>query len=214
MDNELIEEMEREQQLLDRFKKSEGQSELENLMPKGYRMLQKMGYEPREESTKEVHDQEEKQAEYRKHISESSRQKSLEKTLHNMQKIAFAMAGDDEIYTPGEDPRDFNVLWRGYIKVLNDAAKEPAGKSAPKQKAVLEQSDSELDEDQEGGTIKDLREDPELEIFDEMTTSEKISKLNVFLRAEVYYCYYCGIRYKDEEDFYEHCPGINKEDHE
>lgn len=30
------------------------------------------------------------------------------------------MMGDSDLYNPGEDPRDFNVLWRSYVMQLNE----------------------------------------------------------------------------------------------
>ena len=61
---------------------------------------------------------------------------------------------------------------------------------------------------------KIVHSDPELELFDEMSTSEKIMKLNVFLRSELHYCCYCGVRYENDQDLFKHCPGLRQEDHE
>ena len=120
---------------------------------------------------------------------------------HKLQKIAFEKTGDAKIYEPNEDPRDFNVLWRGYVKVLNQACE--------KTKEISEKTKDAKEED-----ITSAQEDPELELFDEMSTKEKIMKLNIFLRSEIYYCCYCGIKYKTEQELYKHCPGIRQEDHE
>lgn len=132
---------------------------------------------------------------------------------HKLQKIAFVKTGDAKIYKPGDDPRDFNVLWRGYIKVLN--------KACEKTKELSEQNKETSENRNHDNKKKDIinvdsasKEDPELELFDEMTTEEKIMKLNIFLRSEIYYCCYCGIKYKSEQELFEHCPGIKQEDHE
>ncbi|SMN21275.1 similar to Saccharomyces cerevisiae YLR271W Putative protein of unknown function [Maudiozyma saulgeensis] len=147
---------------------------------------------------------------YRRRNSIIEGEDKLINQWHKLQKIAFEKTGDAKIYKPGDDPRDFNVLWRGYVKVLNKACK--------KVKTSGEKKDNDIDGEVEieNKIVKEpgLQEDPELELFDEMTTEEKIMKLNIFLRSEIYFCCYCGVRYKNEQELYEHCPGIKQEDHE
>lgn len=138
---------------------------------------------------------------YRRRSSIIEQNDKLIDQWHKLQKIAFEKTGDAKIYQPNEDPRDFNVLWRGYVKVLNQACE--------KTKENSENNKEDKEED-----ITSAQEDPELELFDEMSTKEKIMKLNVFLRSEIYYCCYCGIKYKSEQELYENCPGIKQEDHE
>ena len=138
---------------------------------------------------------------------------------HRLQKIAFEKTGDAKIYKPGEDPRDFNVLWRGYVKVLNKAYQKlktnnptTTDKKDENSEDNKETKDESVKENEPDITV--TQEDPELELFDEMTTEEKIMKLNIFLRSEIYFCCYCGVTYKNEQELYENCPGIKQEDHE
>ncbi|KAG0668079.1 hypothetical protein C6P45_005086 [Maudiozyma exigua] len=142
---------------------------------------------------------------------------------HRLQKIAFEKTGDAKIYKPGEDPRDFNVLWRGYVKVLNKAYKKLKSNNATTTNTTIDEKgnnakDAEVIEDPPTKECEPdvtvIQEDPELELFDEMSTEEKIMKLNIFLRSEIYFCCYCGVTYNNEQELYEKCPGIKQEDHE
>ena len=132
---------------------------------------------------------------------------------HRLQKIAFEKTGDAKIYKPGEDPRDFNVLWRGYVKVLNKAYKKLKTNTPTTTDKNVEGTEDESVKENEPD-VTATQEDPELELFDEMSTEEKIMKLNIFLRSEIYFCCYCGVTYKNEQELYENCPGIKQEDHE
>ncbi|CCF55940.1 hypothetical protein KAFR_0A05040 [Kazachstania africana CBS 2517] len=213
--------------------------ELQRLIPRGYSLLRKMGYTPEKEHTsqfdikqvpndfKEI-DKKLKQEEYRRWINKTHSQKVLVDRWHKLQKIAFEMTGDVEIYKPDADPRDFNVLWRGYIKVLNEACRQSNrrksvtanGSDRDKQSNAADNTTKgpEVAEHQQKPSALENRatykEDPELDILDEMSTEQKIMKLNIFLRTELYYCFYCGVKYKDEADLYKHCPGLGPEDHE
>lgn len=74
--------------------------------------------------------------------------------------------------------------------------------------------------DQEESVDKSLtpegvsEEDFELEMFEGLGIDQKIFNLNTFLRTELRYCFYCGSQYKDDEDLYSHCPGFTEEEHE
>jgi len=148
---------------------------------------------------------------YRRRNSIIEGEDKLINQWHKLQKIAFEKTGDAKIYKPGDDPRDFNVLWRGYVKVLNKACKKI---KIYGEKKDNDSGDVEPKIETQNEKEPDLQEDPELEIFDEMTTEEKIMKLNIFLRSEIYFCCFCGVKYKNEQELYEHCPGIKQEDHE
>ncbi|CAI4046946.1 hypothetical protein N7582_003945 [Saccharomyces uvarum] len=235
---------------------------LRSAVPKGYKMMEKMGYKEGETLgknanalkepikvkmrskkqgirtskpiTRTANDIQATEQEFRERESEKKKNKRLERVWYRMQKTAFEMTGDSELYNPGEDPRDFNVLWRSYVILLNDKLRENsssdsgntgakdevklvsedelASSSADKTKAikdapaVIEYDTTVVDDD--------IIEDGELAALRELSIEKRITKLNILLRSEKYYCFFCGVRYKDEADLYEHCPGTNEEDHE
>ena len=90
----------------------------------------------------------------------------LTNLLLKMQKKTFTISGDNNQYKPYMDPRDFNVLWRSYIYSLGQRSE-----------------------------LLPRIQDDELDMFEKMNIGEQISKLNIFLRSEFYYCYLCGKQY-------------------
>lgn len=162
-------------------------------------------------------------------------------TWERMQRIAFEMTKDVELYTPQRDPRDFNVLWRSYVRKLNQANEKIPSSVEPysseDEQVPLVEHDGDRDDENEIPMVSDDNvklepkqevapspeveslpdndgEDEEFDFFMQTSLDERIMRLNVFLRSELYYCYYCGIKYKSERDLFEHCPGITEEDHE
>lgn len=175
---------------------------------------------------------------YRKWVSDTKTAQKKNILWQHLQKLAFEMSNDVEIYTAGQDPRDFNVLWRSYVQQLNDTCKkvpsitEPDSSDDNDDVANATTSDDDIiiasdSDDPIIGEREDVPspevesmpddydgEDEQLGLFMQMDIDERIMRLNVFLRSELYYCFYCGIKYKDEEDMFKHCPGITEADHE
>ncbi|XP_067615282.1 G patch domain-containing protein 11 [Eurosta solidaginis] len=48
---------------------------------------------------------------------------------------------------------------------------------------------------------------------EDYTTAEKLEMLTSYLRTSYRFCYWCGIRYKDDDDFSANCPGDTRDDH-
>lgn len=69
--------------------------------------------------------------------------------------------------------------------------------------AFVEQS---LDPDEEA------EEDAELNEFNALPSSEKLSKLVMYMRETYWYCFWCKYRYDSAE--MEGCPGVTEEDHD
>lgn len=67
------------------------------------------------------------------------------------------------------------------------------------------QEEHETDEDEDDNTTVDNRAD--------LSNSEKIDCITDYLRTTYLFCYWCSIRYKDEEDLNGNCPGLTKDDH-
>ncbi|CCD26791.1 Cmg1p NDAI_0I02220 [Naumovozyma dairenensis CBS 421] len=131
----------------------------------------------------------------------------LKSIWNEIERIAFELSGDSKIYKIGADPRDFNVLWRSYIISLNEKHKTSIDKL--KQENEIERPSRNSSSFDLGG-----KEDEELSLFNEMPLEEKIMKVNVFLRTEFYYCYFCNLKYTSEKELFQNCPGIRKIDHE
>ncbi|QLL35041.1 hypothetical protein HG536_0H04170 [Torulaspora globosa] len=160
-------------------------------------------------------------------------------TWERMQRIAFELTKDIELYTPGQDPRDFNVLWRSYVRQLNQVYEKIPSSVEPYSSHDEETSLSEADDSHENVDVPIISdesvkvvpqreessvpeveslpeydgEDEELDLFMETSIDERIMRLNVFLRSELYFCYYCKVQYKSEQDMFERCPGITEDDH-
>lgn len=69
--------------------------------------------------------------------------------------------------------------------------------------AFVEQS---LDPDEEA------EEDAELDEFNALPSSEKLSRLVMYMRDKYWYCFWCKYRYDSAE--MEGCPGVTEEDHD
>ncbi|AMD20116.1 HCL035Cp [Eremothecium sinecaudum] len=197
-------------------------NEYAKLMPKGYKMLTKMGYKlgnslgaqpEANNTTLKVQGQTTRQgiklhstypnpesfavdsAEFRDWSQQANSSKRKDAIFMKMQKLAFQMSGDADLLTEHPDPRDFNVLWRSYIVKL------------------LQRTNPSHSEHKES-ELNPPSGDEELALFEELGIDEKISQLHNYLRVELRYCFYCGAKYADDEDLYLHCPGFKEEDHQ
>ncbi|AGO11948.1 AaceriAGR269Wp [[Ashbya] aceris (nom. inval.)] len=160
-------------------------------------------------------------AEYREwlHGEESKRRNAA--VLARMQKIAFELTGDIDLVTPESDARDFNVLWRRHVILLLDryhpqsSTASSSSDGTPGQPASGDGLNVEVDPDLAASPADetDIPGDSELELFEDLSLEEQIAQLHNFLRAELRYCFYCGTKYANDEDLYEHCPGFTEEDH-
>ncbi|KAL2408844.1 hypothetical protein ABEF95_013910 [Exophiala dermatitidis] len=120
--------------------------------------------------------------------------------------------------------KSVNVLWRGLVKQrainerdrrmrydlhqslsrrpdYDDPDEDNEDKIALGRKAQTEEVDLDLDED-----------DPELDEFETLEVSEKLTRLVVYLRERWNYCFWCKYKYPDKE--MEGCPGLTEEDHD
>lgn len=141
------------------------------LMPKGFAMMNKMGFKlgeslgkDRKSAIKEpiaaassrkkqgirmatpvrelASTSQEEAAQFRKHVQDSSDRSKKLRTLRKMQKLAFELSGDVDRLTAASDARDFNCLWRQYVLELQNKLK-PNTEVEPKS---LETQESRLKE--------------------------------------------------------------------
>lgn len=70
-----------------------------------------------------------------------------------------------------------------------------------------EKADDDTDNDDESNDA-DAEEDEE-----ELSDLEKLEILTTYLRKKYHYCIWCGMKYDDEEDLRDNCPGATRNDH-
>ncbi|CAR28114.1 ZYRO0D14168p [Zygosaccharomyces rouxii] len=240
--------------------------EMRQRLPKGYKMMSNMGYkvgdalgsaEPSDYNSgtrlkrplqphdnvpkakrrsKSSNGKQDLEEEYRQLNSNRQGDKRKMDIWRHMQKIAFEMSGDADVCLPDSDPRDFNILWRPYVREINHwerpepLVEEPADDEPNNDDETSSNDDNiNTDTNNSNGNNQETQdrsieiesmpedcsdcEDEELNLLYEMGIDERIIKLHIFLRCELYYCYYCGIQFEDERDLHANCPGLTEEEH-
>lgn len=116
-----------------------------------------------------------------------------------------------------------NVLWRGAVKQRELAERDRRMRYDLQQPLsrlpTYEDPDEEKEDKMALGKKEteevelDLdQEDPELDEFEALETSEKLQKLVQYLRERWNYCFWCKYRYENSE--MEGCPGTTEDDHD
>lgn len=237
---------------------------MKHRMPKGYRMMEHMGYragdtlgsqetngynttrlntpiEPLSNQIETPYDRETEllssaaaEEEWRRWASNRQDEKRKTNLWRHMQKLAFEMTGDADLCVPNSDPRDFNVLWRPYVKELVEGNKqEPLVEEPETDEEVAVDHKQNYDESVPAETLESGREaqpstvdiescssqsdegaDEELKALYGMDIDDRIMKLHIFLRCELYYCYYCGVQFEGERELQCNCPGLTEAEHE
>ncbi|GAV54106.1 hypothetical protein ZYGR_0AK06080 [Zygosaccharomyces rouxii] len=235
--------------------------ELRQILPKGYKMMSNMGYkagdalgsaeatdydpgtrlkrplQPHGSASKvKRRNMQHLEEEYRQLNSNKLKDKRKMDVWLNMQKIAFEMSGDADVCLPDSDPRDFNILWRPYVRELKGCGRqEPLVEEPADDEPTIGDSsintdniniDIKTNSNNKNQEVQDRTievesisddcsdgEDEELNLLYDMGIDDRIIKLHIFLRCELYYCYYCGIQYEDERDLHANCPGLTEEEH-
>jgi hypothetical protein len=65
------------------------------------------------------------------------------------------------------------------------------------------------EEDREGLPIVDVKH----ELWDTLSTAEKLSVATTYLRQEHHYCLFCGHQYRSIDELRKECPGKSEDDH-
>lgn len=167
--------------------------------------------------------------EFRERQQKEREEKRVEGQFYGAMKVAERL--DEETNTNGDTNQarkrplsSYNVLWRGLVKrrlladrdrrmrhdldhslsrlpTYDDPDEERDDQIALSRKALIEEVDVELDQD-----------DEELDTFEALSPSEKLDLLVSHLRDEWHYCFWCKYQYPD--DAMEGCPGKTEEDHD
>jgi RNA polymerase-binding transcription factor DksA len=153
--------------------------------------------------------------EFRNRLREEKLEAKLTKTMHQMQKYCYEFSGDADSDITKLKPLDINVLWRGYIKHIQKLLKEKEVRHMESQEESMTEikNASEFSDDSDQSSDEDIEEDFELQVFEELPLADKVQRLNLHLRSEYDYCFYCGVKYADQKDLFESCPGDSEEDH-
>lgn len=116
-----------------------------------------------------------------------------------------------------------NVLWRGAVKQRELAERDKRMRYDLHQSLSRLPTYEDADEDKEDTMAfgkkcaeevdLDLdQDDPELDEFDGLETSDKLLTLVQYLRGRWHYCFWCKYRYDDST--MEGCPGSTEDDHD
>ncbi|XP_005184376.1 G patch domain-containing protein 11 isoform X2 [Musca domestica] len=62
-------------------------------------------------------------------------------------------------------------------------------------------------------SVENPDSESEDETSEEFSAAEKLEMLTNYIRTSYNFCFWCGIRYEDQQDLNENCPGLNKDDH-
>lgn len=135
----------------------------------------------------------------RSHLEEIQNNNMQAKQWYEAQKTAFELTGDNKIFDKKQDPRDFNVLWRSYVKNLYKCGNDNTNTGRPDSSKYTHDTDCDNDDE-----LADLLE---------LSVDERIFKLNMFLRTQFYYCLFCHKKYSSEPELFENCPGPKAQDH-
>ncbi|CEP64218.1 Cmg1p LALA0_S10e05204g [Lachancea lanzarotensis] len=136
---------------------------------------------------------------YQRWIQEKRQRTTEMRTLHAMQKKAFELSGDVDVFDIKSDPRDYNCLWRRYVMELQEKLRSK------------EQNTELRSEDSDSAKSDDI--DDELVIFEELSPVQQIRGVHVHMRTEFFYCFYCGAQFTTEEELLQKCPGPTEDDH-
>lgn len=154
------------------------------------------------------------EAEFKKRQQDETKRGKLERVLRKMQKYCFEFEDRDVVDVEKVDLRDLNVMWRGYVRDVQEAIRRK------REEKKLEGGDDHVSEigTSDGAKEQDSEEieenvDEELELFEEQPIEKKIERLNLHLRSEYDYCFYCGTRYDGQDDLFQNCPGSTEEEH-
>jgi hypothetical protein len=124
-----------------------------------------------------------------------------ERIVKKMQRLCLELT-DQDIDFEKVLLKDLNVMWRGYVRDLQNSWK----------KKRLIQSEGEVEEIDNSQKDQETM-DEELDMFEAEPIDTRIGRLYRHLRSEFDYCFWCGVRYEDQADLHANCPGETEEEH-
>jgi hypothetical protein len=195
----------------------------------------------REEMEREVKKIKADEGDYRERVAKEREEKRKEGQMWGAMKVCEKLDVEKEEQEDEEQGRQttgtkskqsrkplksINVLWRGLVRqrLEQDAEKrrrrelqESLGGLPTRDESDDEDADDRLAMGQQA--LPDLvydeevdEEDPELDEFNELDSSEKLTRLVEYLRTTHQYCFWCKFKYPDPE--LDGCPGLTEEDHD
>lgn len=126
-------------------------------------------------------------------LANSNKQRIELRDLKKIMKLCFELSGEYDKYLEGEDITEVNSLWQPYVKIY-----------------VLKQQSAAV------GSVKAKFNAVEtLQLFEREVenTEQTLSDLLNYLRGTHNYCWYCGLKYNDQNDLLTNCPGKTRDIH-
>lgn len=131
---------------------------------------------------------------YRSRLAQQQAEKFMEGDLHKSQKACHELDLGKDIDSPHE-------IWFW-----------PKSKDDDKEEEEETETLSKLNKE-EDQTVEDEDEEENDESTVEFETREKLEIITLYLRKVHLYCIWCGIKYENETDLAENCPGQTRDDH-
>ncbi|KAG4408722.1 hypothetical protein JTP64_002028 [Candida tropicalis] len=125
----------------------------------------------------------------------SQKQRNDTKEIMRIMKLAFELSGEYDEFLDGKDVEEINMLWKPYVYFMQH--------QKDKRKVQSKESKSR--------TLSQYHSSPQDNEIDD--PGETLSKLLDYLRERHSYCWYCGVKYANEADLNQHCPGKERSVH-
>lgn len=132
----------------------------------------------------------EEDAEHLKLKLTSANKRRIESSeIMKIMKLAFELSGEYDQYLDGKNIEEINTLWKPYAYVLQRRFDMKRIQSKESKSRTLTQ-------------YKSLHG-----VTEYYHSEETLLALVDYLRNNHHYCWYCGIKYSDQSDLEQHCPG-------
>lgn len=166
---------------------------------------------------------------YRERVGREREERRVEGLVQAAMRVAEGLEGEgvegcaDEGDVEGRGSRKIplkqvNVLWRGLVWQREEKERErrmryDLHQSLSKNATYDDPEEDKQDRQAWGNEEEEVEEeDPELDEFNALEVTERLSRLVGYLREKHRYCFWCKFRYPNEE--MEGCPGLEEDDHD
>ncbi|CAX43959.1 conserved hypothetical protein [Candida dubliniensis CD36] len=126
-------------------------------------------------------------------LANLNKQRRELKDLKGIMRLCFDLSGEHDDFLDGKDLSKINNFWRPYVKIY--LAKEQS-QTVGSSKAKFNAAEA-------------------LQLFEQEVENieQTLSDLLNYLRVTHNYCWYCGVKYIDQNDLLVNCPGKNRDIH-
>ncbi|XP_065202472.1 G patch domain-containing protein 11 [Planococcus citri] len=147
--------------------------------------------------------------EYRSRLTGKVVQKQTESDFRKSQKICETLDTDKGILEPQE-----KWYWLSTDPEI-EKEKKAAAKAEKRKKRMASGYDNDSDEYSENDDSEDASDEKDDDDDDDvpLDVSEKLNNITSYLRNTYYYCIWCSVKYNDEDDLKNECPGRTRDEH-